>query len=314
MSVSASLKDTIAKLLDSTNGKIVAGALLVVLLPVLAGYSLAIRILLFTIFALGYNLLLGYGGEMSFGHSAFFGIGAYGTILTLQRVPSVPVGIAGGLLAASLAGLVFGLISLRRRGIYFSMITLALAQMVYIFFLQATDLTGGFNGISIPLEVTSVLPIGSADPLFYLGTVLLLLVVWVIVWRVLNSQFGQVLVAIRENEERARALGYNTSIYLTIAFVASALVSGLAGSFLALLSAYISPDVLFWTTSGEVVLITIIGGAGTLGGPLVGAAVFMFVSGTLNEFVGAWEFYFGLLITLVVLFAPEGIYGYLKER
>lgn len=293
--------------------KVGGAVLIVLLLPIIAGFSLAIRILLFSIFALGYNLMLGYGGEMSFGHAAFFGLGAYGTIITLQQIPFVGIGILGGLAAASLAGLLIGLISLRRRGIYFSMITLALAQMVYIVFLQATNLTGGFNGISIPFEVTSWLTIGSATPQFYLGTFLLLLVVWGAIYRLIRSPFGRILIAIRENENRAKALGYNTDVYLTGAFVISALISGLAGSFFALHNAYISPNVLFWTTSGEVVLITIIGGVGTMGGPFIGSAVFIFVSDYLNEIVGAWEFYFGLIITLVVLFTPEGLYGYYQR-
>lgn len=293
--------------------KVSVGLLIVVLLPLVAGFSLAIQILIFSIFALGYNLLLGYGGEMSFGHAAFFGLGAYGTVLTLQRVPSVLIGILGGIAAATIAGLVIGPISLRRRGIYFSMITLALAQMVYIIFLQATDFTGGFNGTSIPFDVVSVLPIGSANLLFYLVTLLLLLIIWAGVYRIIHSPFGRILIAIRENEHRARALGFNTNLYLIGSFVASAMISGLAGSFFALLNAYVSPDILFWTTSGEVVLITIIGGVGTLGGPFIGATVFIFVSDYLNEIVTAWEFYFGLIITLVVLFAPEGIYGYYRD-
>jgi branched-chain amino acid transport system permease protein len=293
--------------------KAALAALLIVGLPFVAGFPLASRILIFTIFAVGYNLLLGYGGEMSFGHAAFFGSGAYGTVIALQQSISLPVSILLGVLLATGVGLLFAVISLQRRGIYLSMITLALAQMIYIFVLQSTGLTGGFNGISAPYGISETLTVGSASPLLYIIILAFLAGTWLLIYRVIQSPYGQILIAIRENEERARALGYNAQLYLVAAFTVSALLSGLAGSLLILLNGYVSPDVLFWSQSGEIVFISVIGGIGTLGGPLVGSAVFIFISDYLTALVDTWEFYFGLIVVLVVLFTPEGLYGYYNK-
>jgi branched-chain amino acid transport system permease protein len=276
------------------------------------------EILALAIFALGYNLLLGFGGELSIGHAAFFGVGAYGTMLSVEFVSTnVYIGIILGVVAATILGAIFAVISLRRRGLYFAMITLALAQIVYYVSLEWNDVTGGTNGLGVPLDYTMPGPVDTlANPMqfFPLGLVLLFLT-WFVVWRIINSPFGRVLVAIRENEKRARSLGYNPNRFLTVAFVMSAAISGLAGGLYSILFGFISPNVLYWLFSGEVVLIALLGGIGTLSGPAFGALVFVVLQEGLVEFTPDWRLPFGFIIMLIVLFAPKGVYGtYVEYR
>lgn len=269
-------------------------------------------VLTLAIFALGYNLLLGYGGELSIGHAAFFGVGAYGTMLSVEFVSTnVYVGMVLGIVAATVLGFAFAVISLKRRGLYFAMITLALAQIVYYVAIEWNDVTGGTNGIGIPLDYTMPGPINTlSDPIHFFPLALVLLfLVWLAIWRIINSPFGRVLIAIRENETRARSLGYNPNQYLTIAFVMSASISGLAGGLYAILFGLISPNILFWLFSGEVVLVTLLGGIGTLSGPAFGALLFVVLQEGLLEITQDWRLLFGLIIMLIVLFAPKGVYG-----
>lgn len=304
---------------DLSRNRIVKGgaiALALVLLPIVFGPVLGTQILVYSIFALGYNLLLGYGGEMSFGHAAFFGIGAYGTVMTTQVVPNVFVAIAVGVVVSAIASALIGVFSLRRRGIYFSMITLAFAQMLYIVFLQATDLTGGSNGLIFPsIDAPELIAPGSGDLGFYFVVLVLLLLVMGVVRRIVYSPFGRVLVAIRENERRAESLGYDVDRFLLISFVISGIISGFAGALYALLFAFVSPNLLFWTTSGAIVMMTIIGGVGTLIGPPIGAAIYLVLSDYLTGVFDVWEIVFGLIIIVVVMLAPWGVYGlYLRQR
>lgn len=291
-----------------------AGGIAIFALPFVFGPILGTQIVVFAIFALGYNLLLGYGGEMSFGHAAYFGLGAYGTILTAQQVPNLFVALGAGILLGTIAGAILGALSLKRRGIYFSMITLAFAQMLYLVFLQATGVTGGSNGLSFPaVDAPGPLSPGGATLGFFLFVVAVLAVVFVMVKRIVNSPYGRILVAIRENPQRARALGYNINRYLLIAFVMSSFFSAIAGALYAMLFSFVTPDVLFWATSGDIVMMTIIGGVGTLGGQIIGPVVFLTLSNYLTEFFDVWEILFGALIVFVVLGAPQGLYGLFRE-
>jgi branched-chain amino acid transport system permease protein len=287
------------------------GALLLICLPVFLSPLLASEILIFAIFALGYNILLGYGGEMSFGHAAYFGLGAYGVILTAYVIPNIYVAILAGVALATVAGVVFGWLSLQRRGIYFSMITLALAQMIYLTFFQATELTGGSNGRSFPDVSGAFGPLvpGQGGLVFYLFAVLVFLATLFIVRRIIRSPFGRILIAIRENSDRAEALGYDVKRILFVAFVFTSIIGGFAGVMYGILFSFVSPNVLFWLTSGEVVLMTIIGGVGTLGGPLIGATIYILLSDSLTDFFNFWEIPFGIIIIAVVIFAPKGLYG-----
>ncbi|WP_436347145.1 branched-chain amino acid ABC transporter permease [Natronorubrum sp. FCH18a] len=289
---------------------VIAG--LLVLMPFAIGARLANEILIFAIFALGYNFLLGYGGELSFGHSAYFGLGAYGTVLAIEHLTaSIYLAVALGVLFTTVTGVVFGYVSLRRRGIYFAMITLALAMLVYYVVQKWTGFTGGDDGASVPIMDASIGPI---DPTnggfeFYVFGLLILLLVWLVFRRVLHSSYGRTLIAIRENEERARHLGYEVNRHLLVAFTFSALVSGLAGALFATAFAFITPELLFWAVSGEIVLIALMGGIGTLGGPIVGAIAFILVQDTAVNLTHHWELVFGGIIILFVLFIPEGLYG-----
>ncbi|WP_255152060.1 branched-chain amino acid ABC transporter permease [Halorarius halobius] len=292
-----------------------------ILLPFVFGTSTANTVLVLAVFAIGYNLLLGYGGELSFGHAAFFGLGAYGTVIAAELVmANLYVAMVVSVVFTTLVALVFGFISLRRRGIYFAMITLALAQMVYYVVFQWNELTGGQNGKSIPMYSA---PIAGIDPLsagldFYVFGLVLLALTWLAVRRVIQSPFGRALMAVRESEERARHLGYNVNGLLLLAFTLSGALAGLAGALHAVLFAFVGPGLLFWTMSGEVVLIAILGGIGTLNGPIVGAIIFGVLSVNLTKVTQNWPIIFGTIFVLIVMFAPEGVYGmyenYVEDR
>lgn len=301
--------------LCTKQGRYVSGLVLLLVLPFVIGTITASQILVFAIFAMGYNLLLGYGGEMSFGHAAYFGTGAYGLVLTTHYVGNVYLGIVIGIGVATLFGAMFGWLSLRRRGLYFAMITLALGQMIYFPVRSQTDITGGTNGISIPHDVSAIGPLdpGTGGWLFYGFLIAILLAVWLGIRHLVYSPYGRILIAIRENEQRAEALGYDSDRILFIAFVLSSAIAGMAGVLYGLLFSFITPEVLFWTISGEVVLMTVIGGLGTFNGPIIGSAIFIYLSQNLTQFFDVWEFFFGLVIIVVVILAPEGVYGlYLK--
>lgn len=291
------------------------------LLPLMFGTTTANDVIVLAIFALGYNLLLGYGGELSFGHAAFYGIGAYGTVVFAEiAVANLYLAMLAAVVFTTIISLVFGFVSLRRRGIYFAMITLALAQMAYYVVFQWNDLTGGQNGKAIPLFEA---PVAGIDPLaagldFYLFGLLMLALTWLGVRRVIQSPFGKALMAVRESEERARHLGYDVNRLLLLAFVLSGLLSGLAGALHAVLFAFVGPNLLFWTISGEVVLIAILGGIGTLSGPIIGAIIFGVLSHNLTQVTENWPIIFGTIFVLIVMFAPEGVYGitqkYFQDR
>jgi branched-chain amino acid transport system permease protein len=294
----------------------VASLVLIAILPDLMGPFIASHIVVMAIFAMGYNLILGFGGELSFGHAAYFGLGAYGVILSLEHLFSnLYVAILFTVVAVTLLSVVFGFLSLRRRGIYFAMITLALAQLVYVIVFQWAGLTGGSNGASIPLTEA---PLGPLAPMnnelhFFLMVGALFLLLFALVARVVRSPFGRVLKAIRESEERALHLGYDVNKYLLLAFTMSGAISALAGAIYSVLFVFISPSVLFWQLSGEVVIMTIIGGIGTLTGPLIGSVVFIFFSNTLTRVTDHWEIFFGIVIIAIVMLAPEGIIGLLRN-
>lgn len=298
---------------DGLTRKHIAIAVTFLLLPFLVGTFLANQILVFAVFVLGFNLLLGYTGEISFGHAAFFGLGAYGTILAMHHVtPNAYAAMVVGVLTAAAAGAVIGAFSLRRRAIYFAMVTLAFAQMVYHVVFRWTGFTGGSNGIGVPQDATAA--IGPFDPLgggpgFYVFGLTVLGATWLGVRRVVRSPFGTVLIAIRENEERAMHLGFDTTNFLWGAFLMSTLLSGIGGALFALLFTFTAPGQLYWVTSGEVVMMALLGGIGTLGGPIVGAGAFIILHDTISSITNEWRVIFGLLIVFVVLYAPEGIWG-----
>lgn len=251
-------------------------AALAIAAPLAVYPTFLMKALCFALYASAFNLLLGYAGLLSFGHAAFFGGAAYvtGHALKVWGVPP-EVGVLLGTAGAALGGLVFGWIAIRRQGIYFAMITLALAQMVFFFAIQS-PLTGGEDGIqAIPRGTfLGLLDLSQALVLYYVVLGVFALRTFVI-YRAIHSPFGQVLRAIRDNEPRAVSLGYNTDRVKLLAFVLSAALAGLAGSTKVLVFQFATLTDVHWTMSGEAVLMTLIGGVGAIAGPIVGAFVWV---------------------------------------
>ena len=277
------------------------------------------KLLCFAMFACAFNLLLGFSGMLSFGHAAFFGSGAYATawLVTAHGWGTLPALVAAIVVAAAL-GLVVGVIAIRRRGIYFAMITLALAQLVYFVCLEA-PFTGGENGLQgVPRgSLAGVLPLKSDVVMYYL-VLGCFVAVFLFIFRVVHSPFGQVLKAIRENETRAVSLGYQIERYKLLAFVLSATLAGLAGSLKALVLGFATLTDVLQSNSGEVVLMTLLGGTGTFFGPVVGAAIVVTLQEYLSDVVGGWvTVIIGAVFIVCVLLFRRGVVGELaalRER
>ena len=272
------------------------------------------KALCFALFACAFNLLIGYGGLLSFGHAAYLGSAGY-VSAHAAKVWGLPpeLAIVAGTLAAAALGVVIGALAIRRQGIYFAMITLALAQMLYFFCLQA-PFTGGEDGIQgVPRgTLLGVIDLRQTLPLYF--TVLaIFLAGFLLIYRTIHSPFGQVLKAIRENEPRAQSLGYAADQYKLIAFVVSAGLSGLAGSTKAIVFQLASLTDVHWTMSGEVVLMTLLGGLGTVFGPVVGAVIVVALETYLAQ-LGAWVTVVqGAIFVLCVLAFRRGIVGELAR-
>ncbi|WP_439597923.1 branched-chain amino acid ABC transporter permease [Falsiroseomonas sp.] len=268
------------------------------------------KVLCFALFACAFNLLIGYVGLLSFGHAAFFGMGGYITAHAAKvwgLTPELAI-LAGGLVGCVL-GLGIGWLAIRRSGIYFAMITLAMAQMVYFFCLQA-PFTGGEDGIQqVPRgSLFGVIPLGSDFTLYWVVAAVFLMG-FLLIHRVVHSPFGQVMKAVRENEPRATSLGYRTDDYKLMAFVLSAALAGVAGGTKALVFGIATLTDVNWTMSGEVVLMTLVGGLGTVFGPVVGAAVIVTMQNYLAEF-GAWVTVIqGVIFVACVLAFRRGVVG-----
>ncbi|MGD2126877.1 MAG: branched-chain amino acid ABC transporter permease [Desulfobacteraceae bacterium] len=290
--------------------------LLGIVFPFIAPYTaLASEILIFALYAMAYDLVLGYSGMLSFGHAAFFGLGAYTTGIILIRVyPSILLGLLAGVIVSSAGALFVGFLSIRRRGIYFTMVTLALAQMFYFIAFKWTGLTGGDDGLQgVPRPSLGPLDLRSEIVLYYFIFVLLVLSVMV-GHRVTNSPFGKTLQALRENRDRAMSIGYNISNFQLVVFVISGFFSGLAGGLYALLLNFVPLSSLYWTTSGEVVIMNIVGGMGTLFGPIIGAFAIILLRDIISNFTESWSSIMGLLFMGAVLGFRGGIMGIIKSK
>jgi branched-chain amino acid transport system permease protein len=282
--------------------------------------SLATQVLTYGLFALGFNMLYGYTGLLSFGHAAYYGLGAYGTGIALAKlqIGSLWVAIAIGVIVASLGGAIAGFFCLRRRGIYFAMLTLAFAQMLYFIAFHLADWTGGDDGLrGIPRHTLGLfgLSLSIRTPLaFYAFTFAFVVLALAALKRILDSPFGAVLQAIRENPERASACGYDVNRIKFASFVFSAFFTGLAGSLEALRLTIVPVEALYWSTSGQVVIMTLLGGAGTFFGPFVGAATFLVLEERLSRLIEWWPIVVGAVFMTFVLFLPKGIWGTLLAR
>lgn len=303
-----------------TEHRVAAVLVFLLAFPLLMPYhALAINILIFGLFAVGFNLLLGYTGMLSFGHAAFLGVGSYLTGMAIAHaqlhwLPAMAVGVA----AAGLVGLVLGWLAIRSRGIYFSMVTLALGQIVYYAFYKAEKWSGGENGLRgvtvAPTEVMG-LPIDFTNPVtkYYIVYCFVAAALW-FVSRVLASPFGAVIEAIRENDQRAAACGYDVGRSKLLVFVLSALICGLAGSLRALHLGVVPVESLHYTLSGQAVMMCLLGGMGTFFGPFVGAAVFLYLEESMTNLTKHWMAITGAVFIVFVLFFPKGIWGTLLHE
>jgi branched-chain amino acid transport system permease protein len=284
--------------------------------PLLVGpypVKLLEEILIWAIFAMSLDLLMGYAGMVSFGHSAFFGVGGYVAALLLKSAPGALSGLVVPALAAGVVALVIGFFSTRVSGVYFIMLTLAFSQMFYAVAFQAAWL-GAEDGI-VGVPRPTIFGVNLGQPMsFHLYLIALCGLLAFLLWRVVRSPFGHVLRGIHENEARMQAVGYPSGHYKLLAFVIAGSVAGVAGSLYTQFVGSITPDAFFWTTSGEVLLMVIIGGTGTLGGAAFGAAAFILLQSLVSSYTERWMLILGLTFILFVLFAPGGIVGALRGR
>jgi branched-chain amino acid transport system permease protein len=291
--------------------------LFAVAVPLLGIYPVfMMKLLCFGMFACAFNLLLGFSGMLSFGHAAFFGAAAYATswLVTAQGWGTMPA-ILAGICVSALLGLVIGALAIRRHGIYFAMITLALGQLVYFVCLQA-PFTGGENGLQgVPRgSLFGILSLKS-DVVMYYVVLAAFAAVFLFIRRVVHSPYGQVLKAIRENEPRAVSLGYEINRYKLVAFVLSAALAGFAGALKSLVLGFATLSDVLQSTSGEVILMTLLGGTGTFFGPVIGAAVVVTLQEYLSDIVGGWVTVIigGIFVACVMSFR-SGLVGELARR
>jgi branched-chain amino acid transport system permease protein len=271
----------------------------------------AMTALCFAIFACAFNLLLGFTGLLSFGHAAFMGSAAYVTGWLVRSAGWPPeLGVLAGTVIAGALGLVVGLIAIRRQGIYFAMVTLAMAQMIYFVFLQA-PFTGGEDGLQgVPRgKLFGLMPLDN-DLVLYYVVLAVFVAVFLAIIRIVHSPYGQVLKAIRENEPRAISLGYDVDRYKLLAFVLSTAIAGLAGSLKTLVLGFATLSDVHWSLSGEVVLMTLLGGLATFAGPVIGAFVIIGLQNFLADRVGSWvTVIIGAIFVVCVLAFRKGIVG-----
>lgn len=300
--------------------RVAAVLLFLLVFPLLMPYqALAVNILVFGLFAVGFNLLFGYTGLLSFGHAAFLGVGSYLTGIAMVH-GGWPwwLALGAGVVSSALAGVVIGWLAIRTRGIYFSMVTLALAQIVYYAFYKAERWTGGENGlrgIQVPAIELAGFRLDFLNPVtkYYVILVFVAAALW-FVSRLLASPFGAVIEAVRENEKRAAACGFDVARTKLLVFVISAALCGLAGALRALHLSVVPIDSLHYLLSGQAVMMCLLGGMGTFFGPFVGAAVFLTLEDVVTTVTQHWMAVVGTVFMVFVLFFPAGIWGSLVKR
>ena len=300
--------------------RVLASCLFLMIFPFIMPYeALAINILIFGLFAMGFNLLFGYMGLLSFGHAAFLGIGSYLTGIGIVHYGlGWGTAILIGVIGAALCGLIMGFLAIRTRGIYFSMVTLALGQIIYYIFYKAESLTGGENGLrGVRVDTFNIfgVPVDFLNPMvkYYIILFFVVIAIWLIS-RILNSPLGAVMEAIRENEKRASACGFDVARTKLLVFVLSAAICGLAGTLRALHLSIVPIDSLHYLQSGQAVMMSILGGMGTFFGPFVGAAVMLYLEDVVTTFTKHWMAVIGLVFMFFVLFFPKGIWGTILSK
>ena len=286
----------------------------IVLIPLGGYHALLSEMVIFAVFAIGFNLLLGYTGILSFGHAAYFGVAGYTMGLVLLRT-DVPLWAAmlAGVAVAGVAATIIGLLIIRKAGIYFAMLTIAFGQMFYFVAMRWKTVTGGEDGLSdIPRKTFLGVDLSSPVRFYYFAAVVCL-VASVVAWRVIHSDFGDVLRAIRENETRCAAVGYDVPRYKLASFVISALFAAVAGTLYVLQLRYAFPQTMDWIRSGNVVVMSLVGGLGTFSGPLLGASLIVFLNNFISFHTRYWQLVMGVVFIVFVLFFPRGIWGYVLE-
>lgn len=288
-------------------------------LPAIGGYTtLGTKVLVYGIATMGLNLLLGFTGGLSFGQAAYFGLGAYGAGMALKYLAaSTPLAILVGTLAGGVAATVLGPLVMRRRGIYFAMITIAIGQLFYFVAVRWNNVTGGEDGLAgftrQPLHLGSLQIPLDATNFYYLVLACFTLAV-AAMWTLLQSPLGHTWVAIRENRRRIEFLGIRADRYVWAAFAIAGFVTALAGSLNALLFNFTSPQDLHWILSGDFVIMIVLGGMRSFWGPLVGVVIFVVAQDYLSSVTGNWMTFIGLIFVLIVLLFPNGLLGVLARR
>jgi branched-chain amino acid transport system permease protein len=278
------------------------------------------EILIWGIFAMSLDLLMGYAGMVSFGHSAFFGLGMYGAAAALLSVrpPNLWVAFAYGIVAAAVVAVFVAYFSTRLREIYFGITTLVFSQIFYVIIFTWTEVTGGENGLTFSRPPLSILGVFSApfnSNTLHWFVLAVVAVSYLVLRRITQSPFGMVLQSIRENEPRTRAIGYAVERYKIVAVMLSGLFAGLAGVLYAVQNRFAAPDFVFFVISGEVVIFNVMGGVGTLVGPVVGAAFFLLLrEGFSRFFTEYYLIWVGLIFTAMVIFMPQGLLGFLRRK
>jgi len=290
-------------------------------LPWVGGYQeLGTRVLVMALAAMALNFLLGFTGVLSFGHAAYFGLGAYGVGMTIKYlVPSTPLGILVGVLVGTAAAAVIGALIVRLRGVYFAMVTIAFGQVFYFVAFRWNSVTGGDDGLSgwkrQPLQIGGLrLDILGDDKAFYYLVLALFALAVGVMAALLRSPFGRTLLAIRENERRARFLGIPVERHIWLSFVVSCLFVSLAGTLYALLNNFADPRALRWDMSGNFVIMAVLGGMRSFWGPLIGAAIFVVLQDYISSQTENWMSFIGLFFVLVVLFFPRGVLGIIRRK
>jgi branched-chain amino acid transport system permease protein len=290
-------------------------------MPLVGGYTaLGTRVLVMAIAAMAVNFLLGFTGVLSFGHAAYLGLGAYGAGMTLKYLaPSSSLGLLVGVLAGTLGAMVIGAMIVRLRGVYFAMVTIAFGQVFYFIAFRWVSLTGGDDGLTgwkrLPLDLGfTEIDIADNDKAFYYLVLLCLAVSAGIMALLLNSPFGRTLLAIRENERRARFLGIPVQQHIWLSFVISAAFISLAGTLYAYLDNFVDPRAFHWQQSGDFVIMAVLGGMRSFWGPLIGAAIFVVLQDKLSSFTDNWMSLIGVFFVLVVVFFPTGVLVILRRK
>jgi branched-chain amino acid transport system permease protein len=288
-------------------------------LPLIGGYTaLGSKVLIYAIATMGLNILLGFTGGLSFGQAAYFGLGAYGAGMTLKYLaPSTPLAIVIGTLVGGLAATLLGPLVMRRRGIYFAMITIAIGQLFYFVMVRWNEVTGGEDGLAgfrrqdihlgsfaIPLNGTN----------FYYLVLICFTIAVAVMWTILQSPLGHTFVAIRENRRRMEFLGVRVERYVWVAFAVAGFITAFAGTLNALLFNFASPQDLHWILSGNFVIMIVLGGMRSFFGPLIGVIIFVVAQDYLSSITGNWMTFIGMIFVLIVLLFPRGVLGIFDRR